>query len=232
VKSSILARVAADFTDRSASKRVDFSWDSGLWTTAGVVIAAAAAYFESSEKLFIGVFGDFKGTFRLLLVVVALLGCVFMVRSKRQVLSTSTGDSSSLQYSFAQPMRIVAKFGIIALLALLPTRVIAAKDDFIPLPQTIYGYLVDARSDKPVSDAGIRVVNQDGVDVTDGVWLSDSQGFYVVKTSEPVMRTAHIIISIPECKSRQSLTLRRVDQIGSRNGYPVFRHVAECGESK
>jgi hypothetical protein len=108
VKSSILARIAADFTDRSASKRTDFSWDSGVWTTAGVLLTAAAGYFESAEKLFAGAVGDFKGSFRLLLVVVvALLGCVFMVRSKRQVstvilMKTSDEDEPAIWSAFAE----------------------------------------------------------------------------------------------------------------------------------
>jgi hypothetical protein len=229
---SIFLRVVGDFTDRSASKRTDTSWGSGLWASAGVVVTAAAGYLDSAEKLFVGIFGDFMGTFRFLLVVVALLGCVGIVCSKRRIASSSAGSSISHQYSFTQPVRITAKFGIIALLVLLPTKVIAVKDDFIPLPPSFYGYLVDARSGQPVSDAGIRVMTHDGIDVTDGIWLSDSQGFYIVRTRDRVKRTAQLMVTIPECQTRQSLRLRRVDQIGSRNGFPMFRHhVIACGGS-
>src|SRR5262249_53016045 len=133
---------------------------------------------------------------------------------------------------FPQIVRILCKIGVIALLALLPSKFLAAKDDFIPLPNILHGYLIDAMTGKGISDARIRVITQDGVDVTDGDWFVDSQGFYIVKTRERVKRTAKIVVSVPGCEIQDELKLRRIDQVASDNDVPVFRHVAICGEHK
>jgi hypothetical protein len=228
---STLHQVFGDFLDRSAAKRKRPSRGVDLWVACGVALTTAAGYLESAEKVFIGVFGDFIGTFRLLLIIVSLVGCVFIVRSKTQ-LAKPFAMSSSFEYSFPQLVRILGKAGVIVLLVLLPSKFIAAKDDFVPLPRTLHGYLLYGKTGKALSDARIRVVTQDGVDVTDGNWFSDSKGFYIVRTRERVKRTAQIIISLPECQFREALRLRRIDQTGTEDGIPIFRHVADCDEHK
>jgi hypothetical protein len=225
-----LSNRADDLLDRSARRRSDISWGPHVWATVGVIVTAAAGYFDSAEKLFVGAFGGFVGTFRFLLLVVAQVGCWFVICSKQRKGSGILASDVSFQYSFAQPLRFGAKLGSLLLLLLVPTRFLAAKDDFVPLPRKFYGYLVDGKSGQPIRNASVRVATADGVDVTDGLWFSDTDGFYVVGTREPVKRSGHVLVSETTCPSRVRLNLRRIDQVGTKNDLPIFRHVLTCGE--
>lgn len=210
-----------------------------------MAISGAVSYASTLDRLasqLLGIPGSFLPIF---IIVFGLSWCMYVIHVKTMEESNSRitlpiEDKSQLRYKYGQPVRYLAKAGLLILLVLLPGKLSTAIDEVVPLPPTFYGYLIDARSAKPMADVRVRVVTADGVDITKGVWLSDSEGFYIVETLQRVQRNAHLVVIQPDCNMEQSLSLRRVDESHidafGRNTpaelRPMFRHIINCGGGK
>jgi hypothetical protein len=234
-----------DILDRSARPSSQGVALPDLWTISILAFSGAATFFDAFTTLANRLFGIAGSIIPLGLVVVGLAWSIFVINTKdKQMLATvivaRTVPPSELTYAYSQSIRYLAKISMVVLLLLLPSHVAAVIDEFIPLPSTIYGYLVDARSRKPVIDAVVRVVDTNGVDVTTNQWPSDSTGFYIIENSRRVRRNSRIVVSQADCKTENELPMfriyeTRVDLSGNkipRFLKPAFQHTINCGGTK
>ena len=235
----------ADILDRSARPSSQGAALPDLWTISILAFSGAATFFDAFTVLANRLFGIAGSIIPLGLVIVGLAWSIFVMTAKHKqmlasVIVARTVPTNELVYTYSQSIRYLAKISMVVLLLLLPSHIGAVVDEFIPLPSTIYGYLADARSRKPVIDAVVRVVDTKGVDVTTNQWPSDNTGFYIVENSRQVRRNSRIVVSQVNCKTENELPMfrvyeTRVDLSGneipnSRN--PVFRHTLNCGDIK
>jgi hypothetical protein len=169
---------------------------------------------------------------------------VFLVSAKEETQGhastiTSADSKPHLECKYSQPVRYLAKIGMVVVLVSVPGKVVSLADEVIPLPATLYGYLVDARTGQSIADARVRVVSADGTDITQDTWLSDSEGFYIVRTTRRAYRNDRLLVTHQDCTGEQSFRLRRADEWSEvppsapkEELRPIFRHVLNCGGGK
>jgi hypothetical protein len=236
---SMLKDFVRDVLDRSAKPRDSSNWIPELWAVVGVLGAGAVSYAESVQKVAAIFLGSASSLLPALLALTGTLWCIWIIDAKQVRASQPVLVGGSVfEYAYRQPVRQIAKVGLLALLVLLPIKISAAVDDFIPLPLTFYGFLLDSRTGQRIEAATVRVVNVNGVDVTrDGTWESDKYGFYEVRTLQPVTRDGHLSIKMADCPEIRTLPIRKADQCStcpsspfvSTKLKPMFRHVFSCG---
>jgi hypothetical protein len=242
---TIISSFIADMLDRSAEARKNYRWVPDLWATGLLAASGVASYADVLYKLFTNIIGAPGVLVPLFILLFVLVWCVFLVSAKDETQShasivISTDNKRHLEFKYGQPVRYFAKIGIVLIIVSLPGKVISSTYKIIPLPTIFYGYLVDARTGQPIADARVRVVSADGADITQSTWLSDSEGFYIVRTTKRAYRNDRILVNDANCTTKEySLPLRRADELPAVQSNkpkvglrPVFRHVLNCGGGK
>ena len=235
-----LYQFSADILDRSAQPNKNSIWAPDIWATTLLIITNIASYVEAVDKVASRLLSSPNSILPVASIIFGLAWCVIVIKAKGK---SSKGNIPSLgtvslpQYRYSQPVRHFAKIGFLFLVLLMPKKAQALIDEIKPLPTTLYGYVLIAKSGEPAVDAKVRVVTSEGVDITKSALPVDSDGFYIIETTRPARRNSRIFISLPDCGEEQTLTIRRedeatIDALGhpiSSGLWPVFRHVLSCG---
>lgn len=145
-------------------------------------------------------------------------------------------SSQHAQYRFARPGRLVAKLLLLLFSAALPWFAVATVRHLQPLPDTWYGYLLDARDGSALQDVRVEIQSEHGVVLTEGNWRTDSYGFYIVGTSKRAYRSSHLVAYVPHCKQRRVLPLTPEHEgvatlnpaVDPRKTRPMFVHSISC----
>jgi hypothetical protein len=239
-----LRNFIGDILDRSAHPRPQKVTLPDLWAISLLVLSGAASFSESFSKLALNLLGISGSVVPFVLACIGLAWAIFVITAKE---GEAHGPASSgiplkpeLTYRHDQPTRYLAKIGMFILIVLLLWQAKIMIDDFIPLPLTVYGYLVDARTRQPVVDAVVRMIDSSGVDVTRYQWPSDSTGFYIIETVRRVRRDSEVVVSQPKCAMENKLPLFRVyetrlDVFGMevpKSFDHVFKHTITCDGTK
>ena len=228
----------ADLLDKGASKKAD---SISIREAGGAVAAGLAAiveWFDHARKVVHELLGFSSALLPPLLLAFGVLWCISVITAKESTPETPIVSGLVIRtprrsYRSGQPTRWLSKSLLVLILFLLPRFASVWAEEVIPLPITFSGYLNDQRSGKPIDGARIRVVSENGVDLTQGEWWSDSNGFYVVRTSRRVSRLASVEISRSDCTTLERLPLgknfevRQEKQTGHHRG-PVFHHMVPC----
>jgi hypothetical protein len=243
LRNSLLGFVQ-DLADHSAERISSPNWAVDGLTTVGIAVLAASAQAEAVQKLVSQLVGDLSLVVQLFLLLGAILWCVAVISGKTPSKLTAgvvAGANSKREYSYAysQPVRIAAKIGLIIFVVAFPIKLKAIMEEALPLPSTIYGYLLYDTT-KPVDGAHVRVVSADGSDITVGIWVSDSNGFYIIKARRAMRRSDVLKVMPDDCADEVSLSLTKSNEIPSRNSddrndamlSPLFRHRIHCSGSK
>lgn len=230
-----------DLTDKSAEKVSPPNWAGDALTTTGLAIVGASGQAEAVQKLVSLFAGDFASVVQLLLLLLALLWCGAIISGKahfkQQAGVVAASDAAKTRsYAFSQPLRVVAKIGLLLLLIAVPLKLSAVADNLIPLPDTIYGH-VFYDTGKPVDGAPLRAVTSAGSDITSGSWTTDSNGFYVIKAKKR-FRRSDVLRVIPDgCTVEVSLALTKANEVTPQSDRgdhglglrPMFEHRVHCG---
>lgn len=145
-----------------------------------------------------------------------------------------------LTYAFIAPLRHLGKATLTLFILGSTTAVEFARSDIVDLPSTLYGYVVDANTGRPIAEVNARIISAGGVDITSTAWPSDSSGFYIATASTRVRRNATIRFQVANCDSIALPLSSAFETRTTPSGRPVeddlkpvFRHaVTLCkGES-
>jgi hypothetical protein len=233
-----------DLRDRSACPRSQKVTLPDLWAIGLLVLSGATSFSESFSKLVNNLLGVSGSVVPFVLVGTGFAWSIFVITAKVSevpgVASPEAPLTPELTYRYDQPTRYLAKMGMFILIILLPWQARMMVDEFVPLPLTIYGYLIDAHTRQPAVDAVVRIVDGSGVDVTRHQWPSDSTGLYIIETVRRVRRDSKVIVSQPNCTMENELQLfqiyeTRLDVFGNeipRSMGPIFRHTITCRRRK
>jgi hypothetical protein len=131
-------------------------------------------------------------------------GCVFTIAS-RTIVPPPPGfrEAAPLRrrYRYGVWTRRFAKAALAALLFVIPTNLMVALEQTVPLPTHIVGVLIDTTSKAPVDGARVRLVQPDGVDVTGAHDpTSDSRGVFIATATRRIRRNATAVIYRDGCK--------------------------------
>jgi hypothetical protein len=234
-----------DLLDRGAKAKASAAATEDLLATVWVVATNGSSVMDSAKKLATQLLHlPAESLASVCVSVVALWSCLQIVRAKGAIKrATPIIDSEAgfeLQYAYKQPVRLLAKIGLLASLLVFTVSSVASVNELWPLPTTIYGSVGGVRASsgkaEPIVGAHVRVVFE-GVDVTQGSpFPTDMYGYYRVMTSRRVRRSAQIHIHCPN-GSMHVFTLSRDYEVPSRELRgadspelkPFFRHVIDCG---
>jgi len=233
-----------DLTDNSAETVWTPNWAADSLRTLGIAVLAASGQIEAVQKLVSQLVGDFSSAIQILLLLCAILWCVAVISSKipSTRVSLIVGDLRPMDgrglYGYSQPLRFVAKLGLLLFVIALPFRVRIVVDKLLPLPETIYGY-VFLGADKPVNGARIRVISSNGADITSGTWTTDSRGFYILKGVRRLRRSDLVKVQPDGCKKELTLALSKSNEVSAGTAkdqpdgtgiFPIFIHHLDCGK--
>jgi len=217
---SVLDRVKSfwnDITDKSAAKVRSPRWATESLTTVGIAVLGASAQIEAVRKVGSEFVGDFSSLFQLVLQLFAIFWCMAVISGKSELASGSAiihspaSASPQLLYSYSQPLRFLAKVGLLLLMFLIPVSLRAVADEVIPLPSTIYGYIYRG-ADHPLDGVRVRIITREGQDITRGNWFTDSAGFYIATANRRIKRSDKIVVAPEECDGEHALSLMRSNQ--------------------
>ena len=224
-----------DLFDRAARKIAPASWTGETLTVLGIALLAATGQAEALQKIAFALVGDRTSLVRLLLTVSALCWCVVVISKKTRVPGLAAASDKRV-YSYSRPLRLLAILAAAILMVAIPSKISATVDELVPLPKTIYGYLYQLNG-RPIDGANIRLVSSGGEDITRGDWLSDSEGFYIVKADRRIRRSDILTIFGEGCAGQHFLTLRRENEFkmnalrerpGRPELSPKFYHHLSC----
>ncbi len=211
-----------------------------LWTIGVLILSGAVSFSDLLSKFLNGLLGISGSIVPLALLSSGLAWAIHVIVAKQHesgnLLLTGILVYPVPIYYYDQVSRLLGKIGILILLVLLPWQVVLVVDEFVPLPITLYGYLIDAKTRQPVEGTVLRIVNGSGVDVTRYQLPSESLGLSVQR----VRRNAKLVVSRPDCSGENELPLfsayeSREDALGNEiktSVNPVFRYTFYCGASK
>jgi len=103
----------------------------------------------------------------------------------------------------------------------------------LPIPTHFAGFL-KSNTGYPVVGAALRVLDSNGVDVTERTALTDSYGFYAITLKKSVDTQAQLLVTLPECTKERRLPLTRSFETKRTLPYPtdlktIFEHTVSCG---
>ena len=199
----------------------------------GAGLFAIVSFFEAFHEVLSIITGIHGRILAFLLAIVTILICLHIIVTKEKISSPSI---SNKEYKFDFLSRQISKL-LLALLLLIsvPQHIRDLNLTYSNLPVVIYGYLLDARTRRPIKDANVRVLDFLGVDVTEECWTSDDSGFYILKIKKGITRRAKIIVYQPNCEE-STLELKKefeteVDPVGKQimnEQWPSFIHHITC----
>jgi hypothetical protein len=222
------------FLDRSATRKPR----AGTKDAAAATFAALAAIVSGADligSVLTKLFGDTAAEWLPLLLTASLLVLTVFVVKARQPVPRAAGievaPAPAHYYEYAHAIRQGAKVLGLLLIVVIPMQLWRVIREQTPLPSTFEGLIVQERNTAAgVADATVRLI-EDGRDITKGLWLTDSSGFYTVTASRPVSRKVILRVAAPGC-SPLDLQLTLAFQVPEQNpGVPMFRHVVDCPEA-
>jgi hypothetical protein len=220
-----------DFIDRGASKNTIRIKIPDILSGFSVVLLSILGLINSIKDSFISLLGVSGNILPTLFFIVA--GCISYnaIVEKNEVKSALSETHVFYQYKYNQFIRIASKAGILISLIFIPIEMKKFVTELIPLPKTISGYLVDKRTSKPIAEATVRIKTTSGVDITEGTWISDTKGFYIVKTMVNAKRDSKLDVSL-QCNKSYELPLSEEYEIkNTKSKSPTFKHVINgCDE--
>jgi len=235
-----LVALAGDLLfDTGATKRAELFSPREVSVALVAPLSGAVAWIDLPRKIvqqFLGITSNFLP---LALLIFGFLWCILVIVAKDLPVARPAGFTSLRDgppvptYRNTQVTRWLAKLMLLLLLVPIPRAALAWADTTFAMPPKIYGYILDAQSGQPIEGARLRVINENGIDVTSGEWLSDSTGFYVVETSARVTRLASLEVYRRDCQVPQSLSLKRefevvLKPLQDEHLRPMFRHQLGC----
>lgn len=201
----------------------------------GAAMAVVASAIEDVQKVFSRLLGLSEGSLSLILSLCALIGCWYIFTSK---VKAPSSDSPILvhYYSFNWFVRQLSKVVLVVLLLFsIPRNTIELLEGQQRLPKMLTGRLEYARTRQPVVNANVRIITEDGRDVTKNSWASDHNGFYIVETSQRVLRSAKLLVYVSNCESRELPLLKEYENTTESEGNdfetnqpPIFYHLFDC----
>jgi hypothetical protein len=134
----------------------------------------------------------------------------------------------TLQYSYAySPVsRIIAKTTFVICLLFLWSVARSAADDYVPLANPIYGYLLEAGTRKPVVGATVSLVDSDNIDISKTEAITDSNGFYILDTIRRAKRSSTLIVYRIGCRREVFSLSRAYETHRDPAGQPLENEVA------
>lgn len=208
-------------------------------STAFITFSAFLALIRDTNDVFASIFGFSLDLVKFPALCFAIaLGYLAVTKTETVLADTTTlSDRSQPRefYIFSHGVRWVCRLAVLALLPFVPSTFVDLGYAVSFLPSTFYGYVYDGQKRLPIEGARIEVILPDGSNVTDGYWVSDSSGFYVVRTRIRVRRNASLVIFRDACEpERLSLHQKHEgseEMLPTEQGIglsPVYLHTSGC----
>jgi hypothetical protein len=232
-----------DFLDRSAGQKPSLEI-ADIWPVVVAATCGVASAVEAVQKLFSTVLSAPAGVLPLVACAVLALWSIITITAKSRrgvpliVIGPST-PGTAVQYAYIRPVRILAKVTFLLLVVVTPLAIRSTVLDLRALPDTLFGYLLDAHDGSPLAELRVSVM-VGGADVTDGEWTTDSRGFFIVRTSREVHRNAMLRVFLPDCSQPILLPLTRQFEVSGptsidtnpRSPLPFFRYTLACKDKQ
>lgn len=226
-----LSSLLNDLLDKGALKRESAMSPMDIGTSLLAGISGTVAWADQAQQLTRYFLGNFSSALPLLILTFGFFWCLFAIQAKDHEPQQEAGfgrPTTSTTYHFQQITRWFCKFMLIVLVLLAPRVAFSMADEIWPLPSEVYGYLENQKTGDPIEGARLRILSSEGIDVAPGHWLSDSNGYYTIRSSKRFTRLAHLEVSHPDCKS-ELLPLRREFQLDDDSElHPIFKHLLDC----
>jgi hypothetical protein len=225
--------------DTGALKKANPVTPSDLSAAVLASLSAISVFAEKSQELARNLLGGYGSFIPLLLVIFLILWSLYVIGAKISSEAFTVGfrndkaGSPGFVYKHGQLVRWFSRMLLVALLYLIPRAAAPIVDELSTLPTVLYGYLQDAHTGKPLEGIIVRVVTAEGQDITNGHWKTDSDGFWIVKTSRPSDRHAKLAIWLPDCSVQELLPLNHESELAHKRAArkelgPIFSHSVSC----
>ena len=226
-----------DLLDRGAMPGTTSLQLQDLWGLPGALIAGASIFATELNSLVITSLGLPIAIVSALLALLAAYWSAIAIVAKAptgQILAPT--NSPTIKYVYTPPVRWIAKLAFICSVGTFPILSVQAAADILPLPTVFYGYVIDAKSGRPLPDVRLVAIDTSYANSTSQASLSDSVGFYIMHTTKSLSRSSQVLAYPPECKKPTRLSLLSSYEVRqSPDGKtidsrlrPVFRHSVGC----
>ena len=163
---------------------------------------------------------------RLIFSIIAMCCCIHVFTTKEEIFFSNTiihDVKTRVVYQYAYFIRLIGKIVFIILLFVLPFQFSNSVRQAIPYSSKITGTIYDEEG-RPIKNAIIRIITKDGIDITsDGEWISDDLGFFVIKASKTIYPSSQIII-ISDCGNTRVALNRKFKTQEKYLGISNFRY--------
>jgi hypothetical protein len=208
-----------------------------LWGLPIVAVGTLGSLLKESQSIVVSSFGMPAALLTVFLLALALYWSILTIMAKQQsdAIVSPTGHPFYI-YVYTWGVRLIAKLVLIVVIIILPYGAAEALHQLQPLPMILYGYLIDSKTSRPLSEIMVMVENKRGADITARSLPSDSSGFYIIHTSRNVSRLDRLKVYLPTCKKSILLSLHSAHETRyapdgkqlPKKINPVFRHVISC----
>jgi hypothetical protein len=134
------------------------------------------------------------------------------------------------QYTFNWILRLFAKITFPISLLLIPVTTHRLLFSVSPLPLIFEGYLINAKTNVPIALVDINLFDADGKKKSSGNRKTDSDGYWIIKTTERSKQDAYLEIKNKDCDNYFQIRLRELidkNLIQGKTEY-VFNIKYEC----
>lgn len=229
-----------DLWDRSAKPSMKTVQIPDIWAGTLLVFSSVAAFVQGAQNLITDFFRLPYFIIPFLLAIFVFSWCVHIITAKTEEKIDNTiqlvDRSPGLIFSYGQPIRQLAKVGLLVILILTPFSVHSAIIQVKPLPETVYGYLYSAKTGEPIVGARVRAITNKNADITKMCFPSDSRGFYILETAGTLNRRGYLLASVDGCDSEIKLSLEKEHELSAKPHVAganfAYRHVISCERNK
>ena len=190
------------------------------------VLSTAAACVQQIQTI-----GKFYAvpvhTMSVLLLLASAAWSIQAIRAKTISKPIIAGNATpQYSYAYSPVSRIIAKITFVICLLFLWSVARSAADDYVPLANPIYGYLLEAGTRRPVVGATVSLIDSDSIDISKTEAITDSNGFYILDTIRRAKRSSTLIVYRIGCR-KEALSLSRIyETYTDPGGQPLDNKVA------
>ena len=192
-----------DFLDNGALKNFKPTKFKDIWSSLILILSGLLALLNSIEEIITSFVGYWGAIFPIIFSILGIIGSVHVIRSKeteQNKVGFIVKPTTTITYEFSQYVRTISKVLFVLFIIIFTKFTFEAIYKISPMSNTIYGYVYDEYSGKPISDVSVKIINSNGADITSNKnWLTDSEGFFVVETKKRIQRNCMIRILIKQC---------------------------------
>lgn len=207
-----------------------------FWIAPVSIIGAIVSLLNDTLEILITYLGVNVILLPPIFITIGIFAAYKLVTEKLTVENHVLAGYTKVHYRYSNTARTVSKLILLILLFCLLNSSIKVVNEYLPLQNKIYGFVVSTSTGEPYENVSLLIENADGNIISDKPAFSDSEGFYIIELAESFRRQYRIRAQPPVCKDYSYFTIHKWDETEtdpygapiSPEITPVFKHYLNC----